>query len=71
VRHLSQHSSVGSAFTLRNYQALRVSLFEKEGRPEEMDNAVEPFFAFRVGFHPRPGRQLGGRSKPSFGRPRC
>ena len=28
VQRLSQHSNVGSAFTLRNYQALRASLFD-------------------------------------------
>lgn len=39
VRHLGEHSPAGSAFTLRNYQALRPSLYDLE---EQLANLTVP-----------------------------
>ena len=36
VQHLSEHSAQGSALTLRNYQALRPSLYDLEGELVKM-----------------------------------
>ncbi|GGC91927.1 alpha/beta fold hydrolase [Chelatococcus reniformis] len=39
VRHLSEHSAQGSALTLRNYQAIRPSLYDLE---EQLDRLTTP-----------------------------